>query len=119
MAGEQEEHGEAYTLGLLRELRELCTEAAQSQNHYARRFHDLLHSISSSNTPDVAKELTFRVEGYLNGTREHFRTISLNGNAEVARAAYETTKKLFPNDRWLLIWGGYVMEDSKPIKDWK
>ena len=110
-----EESGEAHTLGLLQALRDLCKEAADSQHHYAYRFHELLQSISSSNTPDVAKELTFRVEGYVAGTRNRFRTISLNGNIEVARAAYEATVKLFPNDRWLLLWGAYVVEDSKPL----
>src|SRR6476646_1762174 len=80
---DMEEDGERYTLGLLLELRKLCEEAATSQDDYACRFHELLRSISSSNTPDVAKDLTFEVRGYIGRSNKYMRTISLNGNVTV------------------------------------
>jgi hypothetical protein len=40
------------------------------------------------------------------------RTLSLNGNIELARAAFETARKIYPNDRLVLLWGSYVVEDT-------
>ena len=110
----KEEDGERHTLGLLLQLRELCEKAADTQDDLAWRLHELLRSISSSNTPDVAAELTFRVEGFIGRSSMPMRTMSLNGNITVARAAYEATLKLYPNDRWILTWGGVVVADSMP-----
>jgi hypothetical protein len=106
------ENGERYTLGLLVELKQLSKEAADANSELYDRFHTLLRQVSSSNTPDIAKGLTFKVEAFAKDTDQHLRTISLNGNIEIARAAFETAKKIFPNDRWVLLWGAWVVEDT-------
>lgn len=111
------EEGDRYTLGLLLELRKLAKEASDANSEIAHKFHELLCSVSSSNTPDVAKELTFKVQSFVAGTSEPLRTISLNGNIEVARAAFEAATRLFPDDRWVLLWGAWVVEDSMPLPD--
>jgi len=107
------EEGDRYTLGLLLELKALAKEAADTNCDLSNRFHELLRSVSNPNAPELAKELPFKVKSF-NG-REPLRTISLNGNIEIARAAFETAKKLYPNDRWVLLWGGYVVEDTAPM----
>jgi hypothetical protein len=106
------EDGERYTLGLLLELRALAKESAETNYALADRFHSLLRSLNSSNTPDIAKDLTFKVQAFL-PTGEVLRTISINGNIEVARA-FDTAKRIFPGDRWVLLWGGWVCEDTNP-----
>lgn len=111
------EDGERYTLGLLLELRALAREAANTNDALTSRFHELLRSVSGSNTPDVAKDLPFKVRQFIGQSDDILRTVSLNGNMELARAAFETAKKLYPNDRLVLLWGNWVVEDTMPLKD--
>lgn len=115
MSDQQEEDDDRYTLGLLMELRELCRQASDVQEVFEGRFHELFRAISNPNLPDIPKELPFRVEGYVAGTRERLRLMSVCGNIHVARAAFEETKRRYPNDRWLLVWAGSVVEDSMPL----
>jgi hypothetical protein len=62
------------------------------------------------------KELTFRVQQTTRGEYgETLRTISLNGNAEVARAAFQAAVRCYPRERWLLLWGAYVVEKYEPV----
>ena len=96
-------------------MRKAALDAAAANDDIAARFHELLRSISNPNAPDVAKELPFKVRGFVGRSEEPLRTISLNGNIEVARAAFETAKRLYPNDRWVLLWGSWVVEDSMPL----
>ena len=85
--GEPEEDGEAHTLGLLRELREMAEDIGHGHVEYADRFQKLLNALRNPNLHDVAKELSFQVTSYRAGTRERERVISLNGHITVARAA--------------------------------
>jgi hypothetical protein len=107
--------GDRYTLGLLLELRKAAREAAEANDDLAARFHALLRSVSNPNVPDVAKDLPFKVRGFVGRSEEPLRTISLNRSIEVARAAFETAKRLYPKDRWVLLWGSWVVEDSMPL----
>ena len=109
------EEGDRYTLGLLLELRNLAKEASETNSEIAQKFHELLRSVSSSNTPDIAKELPFKVKGFVGKSDEPLRTLSLNGNIDIARAAFEAAKKIYPTDRWVLLWGSWVVEDSMPV----
>ena len=109
------EEGDRYTLGLLLELRNLAKSAADANSEIAGRFHELLRSISNPNAPELAKELPFKVSAFTPGSQDMLRTISLNGNMEVARAAFEAAKKLYPGDRWVLLWGSWVVEDTMPL----
>jgi hypothetical protein len=104
--------GDRYTLGLLLELRELAKEASDSNSTLAHRFHELLRSVSNPNAPEIAKELPFKVRQFAGHSDEVLRTLSLNGNIELARAAFETARKIYPNDRLVLLWGSYVVEDT-------
>ena len=45
---------------------------------------------------------------------ETLRTISLNGNLEVGRAAFRAAVQCYPNVPWLLLWGAYVVERHEP-----
>jgi hypothetical protein len=59
----------------------------------------------------LEKELTFRVQQKAVGEYgETLRTISLSGNAEVARAAFHAAVRCYPGQRWLLLWGSYIVE---------
>jgi hypothetical protein len=109
------EDGDRHTLGLLLELRALAREAAASSDDLAQRFHDLLRSVSNPNVQDVAKELPFKVRQFAGD--ELLRTLSLNGNIELARGAFEVAKKIYPNDRLVLLWGNWVVEDTNPLSD--
>lgn len=111
-----DEDGEAHTLGLLAELREMAEEISEGHMDYAQRFHDLLQKISNPNLPDVATGFGFRVIGLKEGTAIQKRTIAVCANVTIARAAWECARKIFPEDRWILTWGGMVQYDSKPLK---
>ncbi len=103
-------------LGLLLELRKLTTEAANANSILADRFHELLRSVSNPNAPEVAKELPFKVRQFVGHSDNLLRTVSLNGNIDLARAAFDVAKKIYPEDRSVLLWGSWVVEDSRPIE---
>ena len=61
------------------------------------------------------KDLSFRVQQTAHGEYgETLRTISLNGNAEVARAEFQAAVRCYPRERWLLLWGAYIIEKYEP-----
>jgi hypothetical protein len=112
MAG-GEEDGEAHTLGLLKELRELAREISDGHMDYAEKFHDLLQSACNPNLPTVAQDFGFTVLSTEVETGARGRTIAVCANITVAIAAWECACRIFPNDRWLLTWGGMVQYDSR------
>jgi hypothetical protein len=83
----------------------------------AAELHDLLRKVANPDVHGLDKELTFRVEQTAHGEGgETLRTISLNGNAEVARAAFDATVRCYPREKWLLLWGSCVVEKYEPEK---
>jgi hypothetical protein len=112
MSREPEEDGEAHTLGLLKELRALAEEISHGHMDYAHRFHELLQSVRNPNLPDVAKDFGFSVRSCNPETGGVARTIAVCANITVAIAAWECACKIFPNDRWLVLWGGMMQYDS-------
>jgi hypothetical protein len=113
---ETELDGEAVTLGLLREMRDLAEEMSRGNSDHANRFHDLLQRVSNPNLPSVATEMGFRVIALEPGTANHRRLIAVCSNATVAVAAWDCARQIFPDDRWIMTWGGMVHRDSKPLK---
>jgi hypothetical protein len=111
------EDGDRHTLGLLLELRALAQECADTNADMTARFHQLLRSVSNSNTPEVAKELPFKVRQFIGKSDDLLRTLSLNGNIELARGAFEVAKRIYPNDRLVLLWGNWIVEDTNPSND--
>jgi hypothetical protein len=111
---EPEEDGEAHTLGLLNELRALAEEIGHGHMVYGHKFHELLQTIKNPNLPDVAKDFGFHVLSCneFGGTG---RTIAVCSNVTIAIAAWECACKIFPNDRWLLLWGGMVQHGSERL----
>ena len=81
----------------------------------AAELHDLLRKVANPNVHGLDRELSFRVQQTALGEHgETLRTISLNGNAEVARAAFQGAVRCYPNQRWLLLWGAYIVEKYEP-----
>jgi hypothetical protein len=110
-----EPQGDGYTLGLLVDLRDLCTKIGADHYRMAAQLHDLLRKVANPNVHGLDKELSFRVQQTAVGEYgETLRTISLNGNAEVARAAFHAAVRCYPGQRWLLLWGSYIVEKYEP-----
>jgi hypothetical protein len=106
---------EAYTLGLLVDLRDLCQKIGDSHFRMAAELHDLLRKVAHPGVSDVDKDLTFRVQQQAFGEYgETIRTISLNGNKDVAHAAFDAAVRCYPNQRWLLLWGSYIVKKHEP-----
>ena len=64
---------------------------------------------------DLDAEFSFRVQQKAFGEYgETLRTVSLNGNAEIARAAFQAAVRSYPRERWLLLWGSYIVEKYEP-----
>jgi hypothetical protein len=112
-----EENGEAHTLGLLRELRELAEEISDGHMDYAHRFHELLRRVRNPNLPDVAQDFGFKVISCQPGTGTMTRTVAVCANVTIARAAWDCACKIFPNERWILTWGGMVQFDSERSRE--
>ena len=93
----------------------MAEEISHGHMDYAERFHQVLESLKNPNLPDVAKDLQYSARAYKRGTSELTRVIAVCGNPTVARAAYECAIKLFPNERWVLMWGGYLMDQSERL----
>jgi hypothetical protein len=107
-----EESGEPHTLALLKELRELAEEISHGHMDYAERFHQLLRSVHNPNLPDVAKDFGFSVRSVDPEAGGVARTVAVCVNISIAVAAWECACKIYPKDRWLLLWGGMVHYDS-------
>ena len=107
------EDGEQHTLGILKELRELAEEISDGHMDYAHRFHELLQKVYNPNLPDVAKDFGFSVVSTKPEIGGVARTIAICANVSVAVAAWECACKIFPSDRWLVLWGGTVRYDSR------
>jgi hypothetical protein len=61
------------------------------------------------------KDFSFRVQQTAVGEYgEALRTISLNGNADVTRAAFQAAVKCYPDQKWLLLWRSSVVEKYEP-----
>jgi hypothetical protein len=59
----------------------------------------MLRKLAHPSVSGLDKDLTFRVQQHAAGEHgEVLRTISLNGKAEVARAAFNAAVKCYPND---------------------
>ena len=110
--------GDGYTLGLLVDLRDLCTKIGDNHYRMAAELHDLLREVANPNVHGLDKELSFRVQQTASGEYgETLRTISLNGNAEIARAAFQAALRCYPHERWRLLWGAYIVEKYEPQND--
>ena len=115
MAGEDE--GDAHTLGLLLDMRELCTRIAEEHHGYAAQLHDLVRQIQNPNVHGLDKEMGFRIEDIGDGELPSInRAISLNCSAEVAHGAFAAATKAYPNRRMRLKWGAYIIETYEPKK---
>jgi hypothetical protein len=107
--------GDGYTLGLLVDLLDICRKIGDNHYRMSAELHDLLLKVANPGAHDLDEELTFRVQQTAHGEYgETLRTISLNGNAEVARAAFRAAVRCYPRERWLLLWGAYVVEKYEP-----
>jgi hypothetical protein len=110
-----ETQGDGYTLGLLVDLRDLCRKIGDSHYRMAAELHDLLRKVANPDVHGLDAELSFRVQQKAFGEYgETLRTISLNGNAEIARAAFQAAVRSYPRERWLLLWGSYIVEKYEP-----
>jgi hypothetical protein len=56
-----EDEGDGYTLGLLLDLRNLCTKIAENNWVYANEVHRLLQQLNNPNLHDLDRDLSFRV----------------------------------------------------------
>jgi hypothetical protein len=109
------QRGDGYTLGLLVDLRDICRKIGDNHYRMSAELHDLLRKVANPEVHGLDKELTFRVQQTAHGEYgEALRIISLNGNAEVARAAFHAAVRCYPRERWLLLWGAYVVEKYEP-----
>jgi hypothetical protein len=114
------EEGDSHTVDLLGDMRKLCDEMGASFDSFHRRFWELQQAISNPNTHGLSKELTHKVMQLETGTAgypETLRTISLNGSAPVAQAAFHAAVKAYPTRTWVLRWGMMVMERYDPPKE--
>jgi hypothetical protein len=114
-----EDDGDAHTLGLLVDLRNLCRRMGDEHHRMASELHDLLRQVQSPNVHGLDKEMGYRVEqldekGDPEGWPELFRALSLNCSITLARAAFEAACKCYPTKRLVLKWGGVVVERYEP-----
>jgi hypothetical protein len=72
-----------------------------------------LRKLAHPSVSDVDKDLTFRVQQQAFGEYgETIRTISLNGNKDVALA--NAAVRCYPNEKWFLLWGSYIVKKARP-----
>ena len=72
--------------------------------------------MQNPNVHGLDKDLSFRVEQIRPGGAhdETLRSISLNGNIDVGRAAFFAAVKHYPARHWILKWGAYIVERYDP-----
>ena len=119
-----EDEGDGYTLGLLMELRKLCTKIAEENHVYVSEVHRILQQLVNPNLHGLDGDLSYRViqksaEGYYGET---VRTVSANANPDLGHAALRAAIKQDPKSRWMLLYPGgvagrYDPPGSKPPSD--
>src|SRR5258708_40202446 len=81
--------GDRYTLGLLVDLRDLCTKIGDNHYRMAAELHDLLRKVANPNVNGLDNELSFRgqqtASGEYGGT---LPTLLLKCNSHAAHAAF-------------------------------
>jgi|SRR6516165_7515554 hypothetical protein len=111
----EDAQNDGYALGLLVDLRDVCKRIGDTHYTMAAELHRLLRQVANPNVHDIDKELTFRVQQTAHGENgETLRTISLSGNAEVARAAFDAAVRCYPREHWLLLWDSYIVKRYEP-----
>jgi len=108
-----EDAGDAHTLGLLVDLRNLCTRIGDEHHRMASELHDLLRQVQSPNVHGLDKEMGYRImqldeKGDPEGWPEMLRALSL--------AAFEAACKCYPTRRMILQWGSIVVDRYEPVK---
>jgi hypothetical protein len=86
-------------------------------DEFHSRLWELLRQVANPNVHGLDKELTFRVKECDTtdvSFPEELRCISLNGNVEVARGAFNAAVRCYPTRRWMLLWGSYIVERYYP-----
>jgi hypothetical protein len=116
-----DDEGDAHTLGLLVDLRNLCTRIGDEHHRMASELHDLLRQVKNPNVHGLDKDLTFRVEQLDEHVPEDqypemFRALSLNCSVTLARAAFQAACRCYPTRRLILKWGGFILERYEPEK---
>ena len=104
-----EDEGDAHTLSLLVDLRELCRKIAEHNESYAYEVHRLLQQLNNPNLHELHQDLRFRViqkapEYY----GEQLRIVSANANLSLGHAALAEAVKQHPKSGWLLLYPGGV-----------
>jgi hypothetical protein len=78
-------------------------------------LHDLLRKVAHPSVAGLDHELTFRVQQHAAGEYgQQLRTISLNGNVRVARAAFDAAVRCYPDECRFLLWGNHVVAKYAP-----
>jgi hypothetical protein len=119
-----EDEGDAHTLGLLVDLRDLCLKIADNHHSYASQLHDLLQQVQNPNLHGLDKNMGFRVVQHEGTTPsdqwpEMRRMLSINCSMTLARAAFNAAVKAYPNQRIILKWGALVEDEYDPPKETK
>src|SRR5258707_650276 len=98
--GAMQDEGDAYTLGLLLDLRKLCRRVAEQNDDFAIEAHRLLQQLCNPNLHGLGADLHFRVvqlgPGYYG---ERLRIISANANSAMGHAAFAAAVKHYPTCR--------------------
>jgi hypothetical protein len=106
---------DGYALALLVDLRDICRKIGEHHYRMAAELHDLQRKVANPQVHGLEKDLTFRVEQTaFEDHGETLRTISLNGNIEVAKAAFQASVRYYPKERWLLLWRSRIVERYEP-----
>jgi hypothetical protein len=103
-----EDDGDAHTLGLLVDPRDLCLKIAEHHEKYASDLHCLLLQVQNPNLHDLDRDLSFRVLELGPGYGDTLRTVSANANLRLGHAALEAAVKQNPKSTWLLKYPGGV-----------
>src|SRR5664279_692878 len=108
--------GEALTVSLTAQLRDVCERISERHYDGAAELHELLQQLSNPNLPFVEGGLTYRVDQWDDAGNSLLRLIAACGNGSVARGAYNTAVKIYPEQRWTLRQGTQIIEEHLPVK---
>jgi hypothetical protein len=111
-----EDEGDGYALGLLVELRKLCTKIAEENHVYTSEVHRLLQQLVNPNLHGLDRDLSYRViqKSAENYYGETLRTVSANANLSLGHAALDAAIKQDPKSHWMLLYPGGVARRYDP-----
>ena len=98
----QDREGEAHTIGLLLDLREVCARITQTHAHLSSELHEVLRSIANPNLFEVSQGPRFSIEQWSPEHNLCVRMLAVTNHLVISHMIFDKAVELYPKEEWRL-----------------